>query len=81
MRFLKLIQNIMTLMIRVFLLLQGYILLRILFFGMMLLSNAVVWTFFAKALQQSDSLTATVISSASNYIFSVGTQINHTLSQ
>ncbi|KAJ8971947.1 hypothetical protein NQ317_013575 [Molorchus minor] len=50
---------------------QEYILLRLLFFVCMLICNSAVWTLFAKALQYTDSsLTATVISSATNYSFS-----------
>lgn len=36
----------------------------------MLIFNGLVWTFFVKALQQSNTATATVISSGSNYILS-----------
>ncbi|GLV46587.1 hypothetical protein CBL_13344 [Carabus blaptoides fortunei] len=44
---------------------------RILCFCLMLACNAAVWTFYVKALHSSDStLSATVASTASNYIFS-----------
>lgn len=38
--------------------------------ALMLFFNGLVWTFFVKALQQSNSLTATIISSGANYILS-----------
>ncbi|XP_018563508.1 transmembrane protein 42 isoform X2 [Anoplophora glabripennis] len=54
--------------------LQEYILIRIAFFACMVVCNGAVWTLFVKALQQTNSsLNATVISSASNYVFSAVT--------
>lgn len=45
---------------------------RATFFGIMLLCNAMVWTFFVKALHSSGgSLVATVCSAATNYFVSV----------
>ncbi|KAJ8911428.1 hypothetical protein NQ315_005961 [Exocentrus adspersus] len=52
--------------------LQEYYLLRIIFFACMITCNGAVWTLFVKALQdRNSSLRATVISSTSNYVFSV----------
>ncbi|XP_023013665.1 transmembrane protein 42 isoform X2 [Leptinotarsa decemlineata] len=49
---------------------EGIFYLRVVFFMGMLSCNGAVWTFFVKALQRTNSLTATVISSATNYVFS-----------
>jgi uncharacterized membrane protein len=51
---------------------EGYFIVRILFFALMVACNAGVWTLFVKALQNVESsLTATVTSAASNYCLSV----------
>ncbi|XP_019870679.1 transmembrane protein 42 [Aethina tumida] len=50
---------------------QDFLALKILFFGLMLLCNAGVWTLFVKALHQNNSsLVATVLSTASNFVLS-----------
>lgn len=50
---------------------EDHPLLRILFFILMLICNANVWTLYVKALQSaSSSLVATVTSTATNYILS-----------
>ncbi|XP_063925958.1 transmembrane protein 42 [Zophobas morio] len=50
---------------------EGLFIVRVLFFIFMLICNAGVWTLFVKALQNVESsLTATVISAASNYCMS-----------
>ncbi|XP_044270542.1 uncharacterized protein LOC123015118 isoform X2 [Tribolium madens] len=52
---------------------EGLFIVRIIFFALMIICNAGVWTLFVKALQNVESsLTATVISAASNYCLSVG---------
>ncbi|KAJ8930663.1 hypothetical protein NQ314_016504 [Rhamnusium bicolor] len=52
--------------------LEGYFPLRVILFLCMVICNGAVWTLFVKALQQTNSsLSATVASSASNYIFFV----------
>ncbi|KAK4877076.1 hypothetical protein RN001_009582 [Aquatica leii] len=52
--------------------LQNYlIVLRLIFFSLMIICNGSVWTFYVKALQSSESsLSATVLSSAINYLLS-----------
>jgi drug/metabolite transporter (DMT)-like permease len=53
---------------------EGYFIVRILFFALMVACNAGVWTLFVKALQNVESsLTATVTSAASNYCLSAVT--------
>ncbi|XP_057654014.1 transmembrane protein 42 [Diorhabda carinulata] len=47
---------------------EGYFLLRISFFALMLITNTTSLTFFVKALQQTASINATLITSATNYI-------------
>ncbi|ENN73493.1 uncharacterized protein LOC109541884 [Dendroctonus ponderosae] len=48
---------------------EGLLAVRVLFFGAMLLCNLAVWTLFVRALHQShSSLTATMVSSTSNYL-------------
>ncbi|XP_050514878.1 transmembrane protein 42 [Diabrotica virgifera virgifera] len=47
---------------------EGYILIRIIFFALMLSTNTASLTFFVKALQKIASINATLISSATNYI-------------
>ncbi|CAH1155634.1 unnamed protein product [Phaedon cochleariae] len=49
---------------------EGNFTFRIPFFICMLVCNGGVWTFFVKALQLTNSLSATVISSATNYVIS-----------
>ncbi|KAB0795754.1 hypothetical protein PPYR_09815 [Photinus pyralis] len=50
---------------------QGFFIVRVVFFGLMLLCNGSVWTLYVKALQSTNStLTATVLSSAVNYLLS-----------
>ncbi|XP_044270541.1 transmembrane protein 42 isoform X1 [Tribolium madens] len=50
---------------------EGLFIVRIIFFALMIICNAGVWTLFVKALQNVESsLTATVISAASNYCLS-----------
>ncbi|CAH1105333.1 unnamed protein product [Psylliodes chrysocephalus] len=48
---------------------EGLYVLKIAFFVLMLLFNTACMTFFVKALQQSLSLKATLISSSTNYVF------------
>ncbi|KAK9736231.1 hypothetical protein QE152_g12726 [Popillia japonica] len=43
---------------------------RILFFALMVLSNACVWMLLVKSLQNSSSITAVTISTAANYLVS-----------
>ncbi|RZC39076.1 hypothetical protein BDFB_014680, partial [Asbolus verrucosus] len=50
---------------------EDLFIIRVLFFALMIICNAGVWTLFVKALQEVESsLTATVISAASNYCLS-----------
>ncbi|GJQ79906.1 hypothetical protein Trydic_g12047 [Trypoxylus dichotomus] len=50
--------------------LDDYLLARILFFTLMILSNTFVWMLLVKALQTSSSITAITMSTATNYLFS-----------
>ncbi|KAK5642275.1 hypothetical protein RI129_008442 [Pyrocoelia pectoralis] len=50
---------------------QGYFLVQVALFCLMLLCNGAVWTLYVKALQSTNStLTATILSAAVNYFLS-----------